>query len=228
MNPDLTHLLFILDRSGSMAAMADDAIHGFNSFLQDQLHEPGDARLTLVLFDDQYEVPCNNVPLVEALPLDHRSFVPRGTTALLDATARAIDELGTTLSSLPESDRPGTVIVAILTDGYENASHRFTWRDVSRRIRHQSKHYQWQFLFLGANQDAIATAAQIGIQSHNTATWVADQHGTAASMKSISRKSSAVRKTRGGHSLTKEEQADLSAPMENILREEDQKRRGDS
>lgn len=225
MKNDLTHLLFILDRSGSMASIARDAIQGFNSFLAQHLEEPGDARLTLVLFDDQFEVPCDGIPLPEATPLDHRTFVPRGSTALLDAIARAIDDLGLKLAATPDDQRPGAVIVAILTDGYENASRHHTWHDVQQRIRHQSDTYQWRFLFLGANQDAIATAARVGIDAHDSATFAADGPGTAASMDAFARKSKSIRKSASYQPMDEQELADLQAPMENILREEDQKKR---
>lgn len=226
MNPNLTHLLVILDRSGSMAAIAPAAIDGFNGFLRQHLAEPGDARLTLVLFDDQYDVPCDNIPLAEAVCLDHETYVPRGSTALLDAIVRSIDELGAKLASTPEDQRPGTVIVAILTDGEENASRHHTWQDVQNSIRHQSDVYQWQFLFLGANQDAIATAARAGIHAHNTATFVADHAGAAASMDAFARKSKSIRKSRSLDPMNEQELQDLNAPMESILREEDQKKRG--
>lgn len=225
MNPNLTHLLFILDRSGSMASIAPAAIDGFNGFLRQHLAEPGDARLTLVLFDDQYEVPCDNIPLAEAVCLDAETYLPRGSTALLDATARSIDELGAKFASIPEDQRPGTVIVAILTDGEENASRFHTWKDVQKRIRHQSEIYQWQFLFLGANQDAIATAARAGIHAHNTATFTADHAGASASMDAFARKSKSIRKSRAHTPMDAQELNDLHAPMESILREEDQKKR---
>jgi len=226
MNPQLTHLLFILDRSGSMEPIAPAAIDGFNSFLRRHLEEPGDARLTLVLFDDQYEVPCDSIPLAEVLPLNERTYEPRGCTALLDATVRAIDELGSKLAAFPEDQRPGSVIVAILTDGEENASLQHTWQDVQDRIAHQSKAYQWQFLFLGANQDAIATAAQCGIHANNAATFVADSAGTAASMDTFSRKSASIRKSRSNVAMNAQEIHDLNAPMKSILEEEDRKKRG--
>ena len=126
MNDNLTEIAFILDRSGSMESMVEPAISGFNRLLREQQQEPGTARFTLVLFDDQYEVPFHSVPIAEVVELDTNTFVPRGSTALLDAIGPTIDELGAKLAALPEADRPGQVIVAILTDGMENASHRYT------------------------------------------------------------------------------------------------------
>ena len=225
MNPHLTEILFILDRSGSMAPLTEAAISGFNNFLRDQAAEPGLARLTLMLFDDQFEYPVSSLPLPEITPLDTTIYTARGSTALLDAMGTGIDQLGKRLAALPESDRPGTVIVAILTDGEENASAVYTWNDVQKRIRHQSEAYNWHFLFLGANQDAIATAAKVGIQAANSANWVADDHGLDATNASLSRKAKAMRKMSAGQALDAHEQADLQANLNDIVREEDDKRR---
>ena len=144
MNTQLTEIAFILDRSGSMMSQRDATIMGFNRFLREQREGPGLARFTLALFDDQYETPYSSIPLSEVIDLTKKSFVPRGTTALLDAVGRTIDELGARLAALPETARPGQVMVAILTDGLENASERFTLREVSERIAHQREVYRWQ------------------------------------------------------------------------------------
>ncbi len=225
MNPNLTEILFILDRSGSMAPLTEAAISGFNDFLRDQAAEPGLARLTLVLFDDQYETPIASLPLPEITPLDTTVYTARGSTALLDAMGRGIDELGQRLAALPENDRPGTVIVAILTDGEENASIRHTWQDVQKRIRRQTEKYNWLFLFLGANQDAIATAAKVGIHAANAATYLADEHGIGATAESVSRKAKVMRKMSSMQALDPTEQADLQASLSDIVREEDDRRR---
>lgn len=226
MNPQLTEILFILDRSGSMESIAPAAIEGFNSFLRKHLEEPGEARVTLVLFDSQHQTLCDRIPIAEMLPLDERSYETRGCTALLDAICHAIDKQGMSLAALAEPQRPGTVIVAILTDGMENASRKHTWQDVQNRIAHQSQTYQWQFLFLGANQDAIATAAQCGIHADHAATFVADVAGTSASMDTFARKSASIRKSRSNVDMTEQEIHDLNAPMKSILKEEDRKKRG--
>jgi hypothetical protein len=108
------------------------------------------AKLTLILFDDEYLAPIDALPVAEILPLDNESYVPRGSTALLDAIGRTIDELGARLASLPEQDRPMQVIVAILTDGLENSSQNYTWQKIADAIKQQSEQYRWTFLFLGA------------------------------------------------------------------------------
>jgi hypothetical protein len=225
MNHQHTEILFLLDRSGSMESIAQAAIDGFNRFLAEQAAEPGLARLTLVLFDDQYESPVVSTPLAEVLPLDDHGFVPRGMTALLDAIVRGIDDLGQRLAAMPADQRPATVIVAILTDGMENASHHHNIHDVQQRIRHQSEVYNWQFFFLGANQDAIASAAALGIHGNNASNYVGDSHGQHASSASISRKTKALRKLYSLQTLNPQEQADLHTPLGEIVREEDHKRR---
>lgn len=224
MNKDLTEIAFILDRSGSMGSIARDAIGGFNQFLADQQSAPGQARLTVVLFDDEYLLHVDQVPIAETLPLDSTTYVPRGSTALLDAIGRTIDGIGKRLAATREDQRPGKVIVAIFTDGQENASLEYTWRKVSRRIRHQQEKYGWEFLFLGANQDAIATCAQLSIAPQNAATWTADAAGTAASNAALSRKARSLRSLSAGFA-SPEDIACAEAPMEDLVREEDRKRR---
>jgi Mg-chelatase subunit ChlD len=223
MNDRLTEIAFILDRSGSMASMVEPAIAGFNTFLRDQQQAAGDARLTLVLFDNEYLVPCASLPVAEVVELDTTTFVPRGSTALLDAIGRTIDELGARLAAIPEVDRPGQVVVAILTDGEENSSQRFTWQDIAQKIGHQENHYAWQFLFLGANQDAIATAARMGVAAANSASYVHDAAGYTTSSKAMSRKVIALRTSKLDPAAP---QADLAKPLAEILREEDEQERG--
>lgn len=221
MNKNLTEIAFILDRSGSMAPVTEAAITGFNEFLRDQQKTEGLARLTLVLFDNEYLVPLDGIPVQEAVALDTTSYVPRASTALLDAIGATIDRLGARLSAMPEPDRPGQVIVAILTDGYENSSEKFTWKDISRKILEQTNTYKWQFLFLGANQDAIATAANLSIAAGNASTYVGDTGGTYTSQRAMSRKMSALRKMSSGAHLSAKEQKDTTAPLSEIVSEED-------
>lgn len=223
MNDRLTEIAFILDRSGSMAAMVEPAIAGFNTFLRDQQQAEGDARLSLVLFDNEFLVPCASLPVAEVVELDTTTFVPRGSTALLDAIGLTIDRLGAHLEAIPEADRPGQVVVAILTDGEENSSTRFTWQDIAQKISHQEKHYSWQFLFLGANQDAIATAARMGVAAGNSATYFHDAAGYTSSAKAMSRKIGAIRRSKLDPTAVQE---DLAKPMTDILREEDEQERG--
>ncbi|MEI6350207.1 MAG: VWA domain-containing protein [Verrucomicrobiota bacterium] len=200
MNKSYTEIAFILDRSGSMDSCQDAAIEGFNRFLRDQQQAEGLAKLTLVLFDDEYLVAAQSIPVQGLVALTRETYVPRNTTALLDAIGRTIDDLGTRLGQIPEEDRPGQLIVTILMDGLENASHRFTWRDVAAKIKHQTENYNWTFPFLGANQDAIATAAPMNIAAANSATYAANEVGARSSMvrDRPGRRSQGTRGVRGG------------------------------
>lgn len=195
MNQDLTEIACVVDRSGSMESIRTDAIGGFNGFLAEQRAEPGEARVTVVLFDDRYEVLHESRPIAEVPPLDERTYVPRNTTALLDAVGRTIDELGARLAATPEPQRPGKVIVAILTDGLENASRRYTRQDVFDRIRHQREKYAWEFVYLGANQDAFAEAERLAIPVADAAVFLASPAGVRDGFAEMSAK---VREKRGG------------------------------
>ncbi len=224
MNHNLTEIAFILDRSGSMESMVEPAISGFNRLLREQQQEPGGARFTLVLFDDQYEVPVDSLPISEVVELDTSTFVPRGSTALLDAIGRTVDELGKKLAALPEADRPGQVIVAILTDGMENASRHCTWQDIARKIRHQTEVYGWRFLFLGANQDAIATAGRMSIAAADSSNFTMDSNSYSAVNEAVNRKMKAIRRMKQGR-VDAATLQDLEAPMESLREEEEGKKR---
>mgnify|MGYP000938688440 CR=1 FL=1 len=186
MRSDLTEIAFVLDRSGSMNPIADDAIGGFNTFLAAQQSPPGEARLTLVLFDHEYLVPHRGVGIGAVPPLDADTYVPRGMTALLDAVGRTMDDLGARLAAMPEADRPAKVIVAILTDGQENASRDYTFAKVSAMIKHQQEKYSWEFIFLAANQDAIAAAGAISIQPKDAIAFQATPMGVRAAHDKLS------------------------------------------
>lgn len=224
MNKNLTEIAYILDRSGSMQLLGEQAVAAFNRFLDDQRSDSGCARLTLALFDDEYDVPIQGVPLDEITPLVATDYQPRGMTALLDAIGQTIDDLGKRLESTPEAGRPGSVIIAIFTDGYENSSQRFTWADVSERIKHQRDVYHWEFLFLGANQDAIATAASLNIERHNASSYVADGVGITSSSAAMSRKASAMRRVKSGEASESDLEF-MSVSMAEVVQEEDRKRR---
>ena len=222
MNKNYTEIAFVLDRSGSMQSCAEAATNGFNLFLHEQQQVEGLAKLTLILFDDEYLVPVNALPVAEVLPLDRATYVPRGSTALLDAVGRTIDEMGSRLAALPEKERPAQVIVAILTDGLENSSQTYTWPQLAGAIKRQTEQYRWTFLFLGAHQDAIATAAQMNIAAANAATYVNDTPGLRASSRSFARKVRGMRRSLMANA-TIEESCDASAPMSDLMAEEDEK-----
>jgi hypothetical protein len=163
MKSDLTDITLVVDRSGSMQEIRSDAEGGVNAFIEKQAEEPGEALLTLVQFDTEYDfvhkgVPIDRVPKYELLP--------RGGTALLDAVGRAINETGERLAKMPEQDRPGLVIFVITTDGEENSSREFTKSQVKEMIEKQQTKYNWHFTFLGADQDAFAEAGGLGIRAN--------------------------------------------------------------
>ena len=168
MKQDLTDIVLVIDRSGSMTAMQSDAEGGINSFIKKQAELPGEARLSLVQFDTEYEFVHRMAPIKE---VPHFHLVPRGWTALLDAVGRAIVETGERLATMAEDDRPGLVVFVIVTDGQENSSKEFTKTKIKEMIEHQQSAYKWQFTFLGANQDAFAEAHGLGIPAAAAANY---------------------------------------------------------
>ncbi|MCZ4514527.1 VWA domain-containing protein [Streptomyces sp. ActVer] len=167
-NPDLRHITVILDRSGSMITVRDDTEGGLRAFLEAQTEAPGQTTVSLYQFDDQYEAVYERKPLADVPPFKLR---PRGATALLDAVGRTITALGEHLADTQEADRPGEVIVVILTDGHENASAEYTKTTVKKLITRQQDEYGWKFVFLGADQDAFAAAGGIGIRAESTLSY---------------------------------------------------------
>jgi uncharacterized protein YegL len=166
MRSDLTDITLVIDRSGSMQSIRDDAQGGINAFIAGQNKTPGDVLVTLVQFDTEYEFIHKGVPVRDVPPYE---LQPRGGTALLDAVGRAINETGARLAKLQEEDRPGLVIFVVMTDGQENSSREFTRAQVKQMIQRQQSDYNWHFTFLGANQDAFAEAGGIGILSAGAA-----------------------------------------------------------
>ncbi|MDF1826625.1 MAG: VWA domain-containing protein [Verrucomicrobiales bacterium] len=197
MNKNLTEIAYILDRSGSMNRMVKPAITGFNQFLAQQQEAPGEARLSLVLFNDRIRAPFLSTPLEEVTKLDRDSYIPRGGTALLDAIGTTVTHIGKRLANTPEAERPGQVVVAIFTDGRENSSRKYDRNQIARMIRHQQEKYSWKFLFLAANQDAIAEAAQLGIAPEDAGKVEFSEAGILASSLAISRKLNTLRNDAG-------------------------------
>ena len=165
-----TEIVCVIDRSGSMRSVRQDAIGGFNTFLEEQ-KKIGDALFTYVQFDDEYEVVHNGIPLANMKPLDENTFVPRGMTALLDA-------IGKTINTVESRKGDRQVIVAILTDGQENASKEFKRNEIFENIRRLEKENKWTFVFLAANQDAIKAGGSLGIQSQHTYGYAGTGAGT--------------------------------------------------
>lgn len=173
-----SHILFLLDRSGSMGAIKSAVIEGFNAFITSQREVVGTADFTLIQFDDKYEAVFKDVDLSEVPMLTDYNFIPRGMTALLDAMGRAIDELGRTLKSKKEADRPEKVIVAVLTDGQENASVKFTQNEVRKRIEHQQSFYNWEFMFLSADPMSLEMSREVGFKDDMRFSFNADAMDT--------------------------------------------------
>jgi Mg-chelatase subunit ChlD len=168
MRSDLTDITLVVDRSGSMQSIRADAEGGVNAFVAEQARQPGEALLTLVQFDTEYEFLHRGVP-VQQVPAYH--LVPRGGTALLDAVGRAINETGERLAKLDEKDRPGLVVFVVMTDGEENSSKEFSKDQIKQMVTQQQETYGWHFTFLGANQDAFAEARALGIDAAGAANY---------------------------------------------------------
>ena len=185
MKKNLTELVFILDRSGSMAGLEGDTIGGFNAMIEKQRGEPGEAVISTVLFDNETEVIHDRVSLDRVPALTEKEYDVRGCTALLDAVGGAIHHIGNVHKYAREEDRPEKTLFVITTDGLENASRRYTYDKVKSMIERQRERYGWEFLFLGANIDAAWEAARFGIRADYAADYHADSMGTEAVYESV-------------------------------------------
>lgn len=177
MRENLTEMVFVLDRSGSMSGLAADTIGGFNELIEKQKKIEGDAYVTTVLFDHEYEVLHDHVALEEVAPLTDKEYFARGSTALLDAVGRTIDSVGARLAATAEEERPAHVVFVITTDGMENSSREYTAKRVRGMIEHQQQKYSWQFVFLGANMDAVSEARKLGISAKYAADFTPSHNG---------------------------------------------------
>ena len=186
MKQNLTELVFILDRSGSMAGLEDDTIGGFNAMIEKQKHEPGDAIVSTVLFDNRSEVVHDRLPLFRVPALSRRDYYVRGCTALLDAVGGAIRHIGNVHKYARAEDRPARTLFVITTDGMENASRNYDYQQVKMLIQRQKARYGWEFLFLGANIDAAKEAARFGISADRAANYHADRRGTNVIYETVS------------------------------------------
>ena len=186
MNDNLTELVFILDRSGSMAGLEADTIGGFNAMIEKQKREEGEALVSTVLFDHETVVLHDRVDLRKVEPMTDRQYTVRGCTALLDAIGGAVHHIGNVHKYAREEDRPAKTIFVITTDGMENASKRYTYDTVKRMIERQRELYGWEFLFLGANMDAIRAARRFGIREDRAVRYECDARGTALNFAVVS------------------------------------------
>ncbi len=183
---DYTHISLVLDRSGSMSTIRTDTIGGLNTFLKDQREVAGRVTVSMVQFDTEYEVLYNGVELADVKDLTEDTFVPRGMTALLDASARMINETGDLLSAMGEDDRPSKVLFVMITDGHENSSKEFNLDQVKGMITKQTDDFNWEFVFLGANIDAVSVAGSYGIAASNAIKYGHNSGGTQAVYESLS------------------------------------------
>jgi hypothetical protein len=191
---DLTHLYFLLDRSGSMQSIKTDTEGGFAAFIDEQRKSTGACRVTLAQFDNEYELVYSGRPLADVPPLD---LQPRGSTALLDAMGRLVTSAGSELAALADEERPGTVIVAIMTDGLENASREWTHPAIKALVEQQTKDYAWQFLYMGADQDAVEVGTSLGVSAAASVTY--GRGKTKEAMAMNSKKLSKLRASRAAH-----------------------------
>ena len=186
MKKNLTEIVFILDRSGSMAGLEGDTIGGFNAMIEKQKKEPGEALVSTVLFDNETEVIHDRVALEKIEPLSDQEYYVRGCTALLDAVGGAIHHIGNVHKYAREEDRPEKTLFVITTDGMENASRKYSYEKVRTMIQRQKEKYGWEFIFLGANIDAAKEAARFGISEDRAANYHADSVGTAVIYEAMS------------------------------------------
>ena len=194
MKKGLTEIVFILDRSGSMSGLEADTIGGFNSLIEKQKKEEGEAYISTVLFDDRCEVIYDREELDNIKPMTDKEYYVRGCTALLDAVGGAIHHIGNVHKYARDEDRPEKTLFIITTDGQENASKHYSYNKVKRMVERQKKEYGWEFLFLGANIDAAAEAGRFGIEPDRAVKYHSDKRGTAVNYNVLSKAVSSVRR----------------------------------
>ena len=193
MKKNLTEIVFILDRSGSMSGLEADTIGGFNAMIEKQKKEAGEALISTVLFDNASEVIHDRMPIGSVEPMTEKDYFVRGSTALLDAIGGAIHHIGNVHKYAREEDVPEHTLFVITTDGMENASRHYDGETVKRMIERQKAKYGWEFLFLGANIDAVETAGHFGIGADRAVNYHADPQGTQLNYMVLSEVVSAVR-----------------------------------
>ena len=199
MKKNLTEIVFILDRSGSMGGLEEDTIGGFNAMIEKQKKEPGEAVISTVIFDNVSEVIHDRVDVQQIPLMTREDYWVRGCTALLDAVGDAIHHIGNVHKYAREEDRPEKTIFVITTDGMENASRRYNYHRVRKMIQRQKEEYGWEFLFLGANIDAAKEAARFGISEDRAADYHADSKGTSVIYETVGE---AIRHVRTGKAMS--------------------------
>lgn len=193
MRKGLTEIVFILDRSGSMSGLEADTIGGFNSMIAKQKKEDGEAYVSTVLFDDQCEVLHDRVPMDKVPVMTNEEYYVRGCTALLDAVGGAIHHIANVHKYARDEDRPEKTLFVITTDGMENASKHYSYEKVQAMIKKEQEKYGWEFIFIGANIDAVQEAKRFGIRKERAVNYVHDEIGTEAVYRSVSKAVCAMR-----------------------------------
>ena len=208
MKNNLTEMVFILDRSGSMAGLEPDTIGGFNSMIRRQRETPGEALVSTVLFSSTSTVLHDRVPIGKVEPMTGKQYWVGGCTALIDALGQAIRHIGNVHKYARPEDVPEHTIFVITTDGMENASHRYSSDEVKAMVKRQKEKYGWEFLFLGANIDAVETAARFGISEDRAVDFISDRQGQALNYAEVSE---AVRTVRACRPLTRDWKRNIEA-----------------
>lgn len=201
MKKDLVEMVFILDRSGSMQGLEKQTLAGFNELISEQKTVAGEAVVSTVLFNHTFDVLHNRLDIHEVRPLSFNDYQVSGTTALLDAIGGAIDKISKIHQHLPQTERPEKTVFVITTDGMENSSRRYSYSSIKQRIAHRKAHYDWEFIFLGANMDAIQTAHRFGIEADRAARYHSDCEGTRLNYRVIDE---TVRELRVNKSIRKD------------------------
>ena len=217
MNNNLTELVFVLDKSGSMSGLEKDTLGGFNSMLEKQRKEDGDVVISTVLFDDTMQVIHDRAGIDRIRNLTDNDYQVGGCTALLDALGKSIKHINKVQKSLPEDQRPSKTMFVITTDGQENSSHEYSYEKIKKMVEKKQEKKQWEFLFLGANMDAISAAADIGIKADRATNFVCDATGTAVNYSALSKAVTKIRCAEAGcvdkalHDWDKEVKKDYKA-----------------
>lgn len=196
MKTNISELVFILDKSGSMSGLESDTIGGYNAMLKKQQQQPGEAIVTTVLFDDNYELLHDRINIKGIRPITEKEYFVGGCTALLDAIGKTIHKIGNAQKHTGEEQQADKVMFVITTDGMENASKEYSYDKIKAMVEHQKEKYGWEFIFLGANIDAIAAAASFGISANRAANYNPDGVGTKLNYEAVSDAVSELRASR--------------------------------
>ena len=214
MKKGLTEIVFILDRSGSMAGLEADTIGGYNAMLSKQKKEEGEALISTVLFDDRTEVLHDRKKITEVEEITDKEYYVRGCTALLDAVGGAINHIGNVHKYAREEDVPEKTLFIITTDGMENASRYYNYDKVKKMVERQKEKYNWEFIFMGANIDAISVAGRFGVAANRAVRYECDDAGTQLNFKVMSDMVSCARKSKSARMMSAEfDQEELLAPI---------------